>query len=200
MTSASPTAVLGQFGPRGAARVISEVLGPVPLGVLLCVGVGASTDRLAGAGWGLLAILLAAVLPYIATWRMRHPADGRRPSRKVRVGYLLIALLGAAAGVALTAVLGAPSRIVAVTATILAGLTAAAITNARQPASNHTAAAAGGATILAVLYGPVFLAGYVVAAIVGWSRVRLGNHTLTEVLLGAVVGAAVSALVLPPLL
>jgi hypothetical protein len=35
---------------RWWAQAVSEALGPVPLGVALCVGPGAATDRWAGAG------------------------------------------------------------------------------------------------------------------------------------------------------
>lgn len=182
---------------RWLARVVSEVLGPVPLGVALCVGVGASADRWAGAGWGLLAAGFAAVVPYVVTWRLRHARPGGLVSRWVRVAYLLVTLACAVAGVLLVGLLGGPRRVVAVAITIVAGLAVAAAINTRYRLSNHACAAAGGSVILAVLYGPIFLAGLLIVAAVGWSRVQLGRHTLGEVAAGAVVGAAVCAMVLP---
>jgi membrane-associated phospholipid phosphatase len=180
--------------------LISEALGPVPLGIALCVGVGASTDRAAGAAWGLLAILFTAVLPYLVTWRARHPGGGSRPSRSVRVRYLAMTLLSAAVGTTMVALAGAPDRVIAVATTILIGLATGALVNARWRASNHATAVAGGITMLVVLYGGWFLPMYALVGLVGWSRVTSGRHSWAEVVAGAVLGAAVSAIALPLLL
>jgi hypothetical protein len=182
------------------ARVVSEALGPVPLGAALCVGAGAASDRWAGVGWGLLAAGCAAVLPYAVTWRLRHPQPGVMVSRRVRVAYLLVTLACAIGGVALVGLLGGPHRVVAVAITIVAGVAVAAAINTRSRLSNHACAAAGGTVILAVLFGPVFLVGFLIAVAVGWSRVQLGRHTIGEVVAGAVVGAIVCAVVLPLLI
>lgn len=182
---------------RWWARAMSEALGPVPLGVAVCLAVGAASRGWAGAGWGLLAAGFAAVLPYVVTWRVRHPRQQRPVSRRARVAYLLVTLACAAAGVLLVGLLGGPHRVVAVTITLVAGLAVAAAINTRWRLSNHACAAAGGSVILAVLYGPVYLAGILIAAMVGWSRVRLGRHTAIEVAGGGAVGAVVCAVVLP---
>lgn len=200
MTGVSESLEAPGTGSPWWARLVSEVLGPVPLGVAVCAGVGAATDGWAGAGWGLLAAGFAALLPYAVTWRLRHPAAGAVVSRRTRVAYLLVTLACAVAGVLVVGLLGGPRRVVAVAVTVVAGLAVAAVLNTRRRLSNHACAAAGGSVILAVLYGPVFLAGLLVAAAVGWSRIRLGRHTTAEVVSGAVVGAAVCALVLPLLI
>ncbi|NHN55841.1 phosphatase PAP2 family protein [Calidifontibacter sp. DB0510] len=152
---------------------------------------------MAGAGWGLLAAGFAAVLPYVVTWRLRHPREQKPVPRRVRVAYLLVTLGCAVAGVVLVGLLGGPHRVVAVVVTMVAGLAVAAVINTRYRVSNHACAAAGGSVILAVLYGPIFLLGVLIAAAVGWSRVVLGRHTVAEVAAGALVGAAVCAVVLP---
>lgn len=196
MGATAPDAVRQMGWDRGA-RLLSEALGPMPLGVAVCVGVGAATDRWAGVGWGLMAAGLAALLPYGATWRLRHPRHYRAVSWRVRVAYLLVTLACAASGVLMVGLLGGPRRVVAVAGTIVAGLAVAAALNTRFRVSNHACAAAGSSVILAVLYGPIFLVGLVVAAAVGWSRVRLGRHSAAEVAGGVVVGALVCAVVLP---
>ena len=50
---------------------------------------------------------------------------------------------------------------------------------------------------MATFLSGMITAGFLVAAAVGWSRVRLGRHTVVEVVGGATVGAAVCAVVLP---
>jgi membrane-associated phospholipid phosphatase len=64
--------------------------------------------------------------------------------------------------------------------------------------SIHTAVAGGSAVILALVFGPTPLAlgtGLPLVGAIGWSRVRLGDHTVAQVLVGSVVGAAVAGLV-----
>jgi hypothetical protein len=177
------------------ATVLSEVLGPLPVGIAVCIGVGADARGLAGAAWGLLAIVFAAVLPYLLTWRMRHPRHGGLPSNRARVGYLLIAIGCAAAGLVLAASLGAPHRVVVIAITIVVGLLVGAAVNSRWRASNHVAGLAGAVTALSVLYSPLWLLGIPLVVALAWARVRLGRHTLQEAALGGVIGAAVGAVV-----
>jgi membrane-associated phospholipid phosphatase len=177
------------------ATVVSEVLGPLPVGIAVCVGVGANARGLAGAAWGLLAIVFAAVVPYLLTWRMRHPHGGGLPSNRVRVGYLLIAIACAAAGLVLVASLGAPRRVVVIAITIVVGLLVGAAVNSRWRASNHVAGLAGAVTALSVLYTPLWLLAIPLVLALAWARVRLGRHTAQEAALGGVIGAVVGAVV-----
>jgi membrane-associated phospholipid phosphatase len=48
--------------------------------------------------------------------------------------------------------------------------------------------------ILAELYGPVMLVTSPLVLVVGWSRVRLHDHTPTQVVAGAVIGALVTGI------
>lgn len=180
---------------RRIAAVVSEVLGPLPVGVAFCIGVGAASRGLAGAAWGLLAIFFAAVLPYLATWRMRHPSRGGRPASRTRLGYLLITAASAAVGLLLVASLGAPWRVVVVATTIVVGLIVGVLVNARWRASNHVAGLAGAVAALSVIYTPLWLLGAPLVALLAWARLRLGRHSPAEVALGALIGAVVGAVV-----
>lgn len=188
---------------RPTAKIVSELLGPVPFGVGLLVGVGAASDDSpwAGAGWGLLGIFFAAVLPYLLTLRLRRdrPRKGHG-GRTARLQYLGVALGSAAAGLLLLALLPAPHQVFAVTLTILVGLLAAVGLNTRWPVSNHTSAAAGGAAMLTILYGSELLALYALVAALAWARVVLGRHTVSEAVAGVAVGSVVSAISLSVLL
>jgi membrane-associated phospholipid phosphatase len=181
------------------AATVSEVLGPLPIGVAVCVGVGAASRGASGAGWGLLAIFFGAVLPYVLTWRMRHPADGGLPSPRTRLRYLMITVLCAAIGLALVGFLGAPRRVVVIAATVVIGVLIGALVNTRWRASNHVAGLTGAVAALSVLYGPLWLLATPLIAVLAWARVRLGRHNLREVIVGAVIGAVVGA-VIPALL
>jgi membrane-associated phospholipid phosphatase len=49
-------------------------------------------------------------------------------------------------------------------------------------------------TVLALAYGPLVLAGYLLAGLLGWSRVAVGDHTVPQVACGSVLGAAAAFL------
>jgi membrane-associated phospholipid phosphatase len=60
--------------------------------------------------------------------------------------------------------------------------------------SIHCAVASGSVAILALTYGPLVLGGYLVVGLLAWSRVALGDHTVAQVVVGAVLGAGAAAL------
>jgi undecaprenyl-diphosphatase len=62
--------------------------------------------------------------------------------------------------------------------------------------SNHTASAFMGATILSEFFGSWRVVLFFVAALVGYSRVYLGVHFLSDVLAGAIVGILIGRAVL----
>lgn len=179
-----------------AATTVAAVLAPVPLGAALLVFVGwrAADDPLAGAGWGLFAAFFAAALPFGLTYRLRSNRPPGGHANRRRVAYLAVALTSAATGIALMTWLGAPPAVTAATVTMMIGLLASLLVNTQWAISNHTAAAAGGAVILALLVGPVTLTVLIpLVSVVAWARVALGTHTPRQAAAGAALGAAVAA-------
>jgi membrane-associated phospholipid phosphatase len=49
--------------------------------------------------------------------------------------------------------------------------------------------------VLTILFGPAGVVAWPAVALVGWSRVRLRDHTTAQVVAGAAVGAATAAAV-----
>jgi len=49
-------------------------------------------------------------------------------------------------------------------------------------------------TILAFVYGPLVLGGYLLVGLLGWSRVTVRDHTVPQVVGGSVLGAAAAFL------
>jgi membrane-associated phospholipid phosphatase len=82
---------------------------------------------------------------------------------------------------------------------MLAGLTLTAAITRYWKISLHTAVAGGTATILAIVLGPALLATGVLVAAIGWSRVKLGDHTASQMITGGVLGAVVAAAVFIPI-
>jgi membrane-associated phospholipid phosphatase len=94
--------------------------------------------------------------------------------------------------------LDAPRDLVALVVAMLAGLALTfAATKWWGKVSFHTAVAAGTATTLVLVFGPWLHFSWLLAGAIGWSRVRLGQHTVAQVIVGALLGASAAGLVFP---
>jgi membrane-associated phospholipid phosphatase len=159
--------------------------------------IGARTDGLAGAGWGLLAALFVAVLPTVFVdygIRRGRFEDRNVGDRKPRLLLLAFITASVAAGLILLATLGAPGLLTGYLAFMLASVAVLALITTVWKISIHCAVASGSITILALIYGPFVLPGYLLVALLGWSRVTLGDHTTAQAVGGTVLGAAAAAL------
>jgi membrane-associated phospholipid phosphatase len=182
---------------RSAAGWCSYLLEPENWLIVTVVLVGGHADGLAGAGWGLLAALFAAVLPAVfishgvrrGRWADRN-VGARRP-RLIVLGFITASV---AAGLTLLIVLGAPRLLTGYLAFMLASVALLALVTLVWKISIHSAVASGSVAILAFSYGPLVLSGYALVALLGWARVAMGDHTVAQVLAGAVLGAASAAL------
>lgn len=183
-----------------AAKTVTDVLSPLHLvvGVLLLVGAVSARSRFLGVGWGLLAAVFIGGLPYI--FLLHGVRRGKYTDRHVRVrqqrtGPLLFASACVVTGLALLRWLGAPRQLLALVVAMLVGLAVTLAITLAWKVSVHTAVAAGTVVILTLVFGPVLLATWPAVALVGWSRVHLRDHTLAQVVAGAVMGGAIAAAV-----
>jgi membrane-associated phospholipid phosphatase len=159
--------------------------------------IGWHADGLAGVGWGLLAALFAAVLPTLfISYGIRHGrwSDRNVGARRPRLIVLGFITASVAAGLILLAVLGAPRLLTGYLAFMLASVAVLALITTVWKISIHCAVASGSVAILALMYGPLVLGGYVLVALLGWSRVVLADHTVVQVVAGSVLGAAAAVL------
>ena len=182
------------------ARLATEVLSPVPMAaaLLVVIAVHSSPSTAAAVGWSLLAAIFIAVLPLAyLTLSVRH---GRVTDRNVRLReqrprVLLVGVGLVAIGIALLAWLGAPREIMALLGAMLVGLAVALVTALKWKLSLHAAGAAGTVVIVALVFGPYWLALFSLVSVVGWARVELGDHTPVQVVLGALIGAMVAGII-----
>jgi membrane-associated phospholipid phosphatase len=100
----------------------------------------------------------------------------------------------AAVGLVLLVVLGAPRLLIGYLAFMLGSVAVLAAITLVWKISIHCAVASGSVAILALTYGPLVLFGYVLVALLAWSRVALEDHTVAQVVVGAVLGAGAAAL------
>jgi membrane-associated phospholipid phosphatase len=178
------------------ARLISEVLSPVyqVFFMLFVVGIHA-----AGLAQGLLLAAVASLFAGGIPWavlaagvRRGRFTDMHLSRREERPVMMAIGLASVTIGLGLMVLLDAPRELFALVGAMVAGVAVALVVSAVWKISIHTSVTAGSATVLALVFGlwALVLAPLVVA--VGWARVRLGAHTVSQAVVGAAVGAAVA--------
>jgi membrane-associated phospholipid phosphatase len=178
------------------ARRCTDLLEPTNWLIVTALAVGWHADGRAGLGWGALAAVFAGVLPAVllrygvrrGLWSDR--TVGVRRPRLVVLGFITLSV---ATGLLLLAVLGAPRLLTGYLAFMLGSVVVLAAITFVWKISIHCAVASGSVAILAFTFGPLVLFGYVLVALLGWSRVVLGDHTVWQVVAGSVLGAGAAA-------
>lgn len=187
------------------ATIASEAGSPAVVVVLLPLAVAwHGTGHRVGAtfGWGLLVAACCSVVPMLfivhgarrGRWETHHVRN-----REERLVPMLACLVCVLACFAVMWLGGAPRELVALLAAMPAVLVVALLITQWWKVSLHAAVASGAAATVAAVYGPVYLALYAAVALVGWSRVRLADHTLAQVIIGTVLGPVVGGAVFLPL-
>jgi membrane-associated phospholipid phosphatase len=179
-------------GRQAWARRCTDLLEPTNWLIVTVLAVGWHADGRAGLGWGLLAALFAGVLPAVflsygvrrGLWSDRT-VGARRP-RLIVLGFITGSV---AAGLIMLIVLGAPQLLTGYLAFMLGSVAVLAAITFVWKISIHCAVASGSVAILALSFGPLMLLGYVLVALLCWSRVTLGDHTVGQVIAGSVLGA-----------
>jgi membrane-associated phospholipid phosphatase len=184
---------MGAGQGRSVAEWCSYLLEPKNWLIATVVLIGGHADGLAGAGYGVLAALFVAVLPTMfilhgvrrGRWADRNVGE-RRP-RLIVLGFITASV---ATGLTLLILLGAPRVLTGYLAFMLASLALLALVTLVWKISIHSAVASGSMAILCLSYGPLLLPGYLLVALLGWARVAMADHTIAQVVAGALLGAA----------
>lgn len=194
---------MGRDLRTGLAHAVSEVLAPAVLvaGLLLAVGWQAGDDG-ASRWWGVPGAVFGAALPFayvVRGVRQGRFTDHHIPEREHRRVPLVFGATSLAAGLVLLIVFDAPRDVPALLAAGAAGLAVFATVTHWWKISIHSGVAAGTVAVLVAVFGPVALAAVPLVPLVGWARVRLGAHTVAQVITGALAGALIAGTVFPAL-
>ncbi len=187
--------------PRGGeptfARLVTEVLAPANLvaGLLLAVAWHSAPSVTARLAWGAGAALFAGVLPLVyllrgarqGLWEDHHVGE-----REKRPAVILVILASVLLGTAIMVATGAPRELLALLGAMVAGLVVTLAVTLLCKISVHAAVAAGTVVVLTLVFGSVASVLWALAALVCWSRVALGDHTVGQVLGGSLAGGVVA--------
>ncbi|MGX1614993.1 phosphatase PAP2 family protein [Micromonospora chalcea] len=181
-----------------AARLLTEALAPTVLVTALPLIAAARVSRSAGQFllWGGIALTFCAVIPIgvlVHGVRRGRLTDRHVGDRTQRARPLSIGLASVAAGLLLLAAVRAPAELFAVIVVVFVVGAACALVNHWWKLSIHAAVAAATVAVLVPLAGPPANVGWALVAAVGWSRVRLGDHTWPQVLAGVALGGPLAA-------
>jgi len=193
---------LAQRLPRRlrVARLVGELLSPPPILVVLALVVAWDTSPTPAMAvlWGGIAALFASVLPYaliLRGVRRGRLTDKNISLREQRIRFGVVAIASILLGLALLAAFNAPAEMVALLASIAVGVACGWVITLWWKISVHAAIAAGAATVLTLVFGTALLAAWALVALIAWSRVQVGDHTLAQVLAGVALGVIVNATV-----
>ncbi|MGH3759639.1 hypothetical protein [Actinophytocola sp.] len=186
---------------RRAAHIVTELLSPAVVVVVLPLAVawhatGHSVP--ATLGWGVLVAVLFSVLPM--AFLVRGARRGRWEGHWVRdrahrTVPLLVCLASALTGMTIMLLGGAPRQLVALAWAMILTLVVCLLITRWWKVSVHATVAGGAVAMVAFLYGPWLLLLALLVALVCWARVVLADHTVPQVVVGAVLGPVVGGAV-----
>ena len=176
------------------ARLASTIAAPAPVASVLLLGVACYSSGSLAEGLALGA-LVAACATVPATLSIEHMLrrGGLRHHylwrRSQRMASLAIACASVFVATMLVRTLEAPRDLQTVLVTMFFVLALALAATPVSRISVHMAAITGASVVLQLLFGTIGLVLVPIIAIVGWSRLELAEHTMTQVVSGAVLGA-----------
>ncbi|HYS41201.1 MAG TPA: hypothetical protein VEO01_36770 [Pseudonocardiaceae bacterium] len=180
--------------PSRTARVVTEVCSPAVVVILLPLAVAwHATGYQLGRTvlWGLVVAVFSSVLPmmFIVRGARLGRWDGHHVrNRDGRTVPLLLGLGSTALGLAILLLGRAPQDVTALDVAMLVTLFACTIVTRWWKISLHSAVAGGAVATLVLLYGPFFLVLVPFVGLIGWSRVAVRDHTVAQVIAGALIG------------
>jgi membrane-associated phospholipid phosphatase len=172
-------------------RFISQVFHPIVNGIASFAIVGLSAPGLSNPGYGLLwatACILMIITPpaiyFYARLGRGAYSDDDISRRSERTGLYSVAILATLGGSALLYFLGIPSVFLRLMVAAIGVTTVAMLINFSWKISVHSASIATLATLGTIFFQRLGVVLWVCAVIVGWARVRTGNHTPLQVVAG----------------
>jgi membrane-associated phospholipid phosphatase len=178
------------------ANFISDGLNPLVISLILLVAVSfdAAANTAEAFGWFLLVtalnivpVLLIAVF-LVRSGRMDALFSNRRHQRH---RIYVIGLFFTVITMLVLNWLNAPSVILAALVTSLVTMVSFAAINLWWKISVHTSTASAMVVILLILYGWWALPSLMIIPVLGWTRITLAQHTLGQVIAGALASAVI---------
>lgn len=176
------------------ATVVAEVASPVVIvaAITVVIAVASSPTWPAAMLWALVAAGFCSGIPF---WVLARGArQGKWDTHHVRgradrVWPLSVAIGSVIAGLLALLLGGAPQQLIALVTSMLVSLALCTLITTVWKVSLHASISAGAVAVLALAFGPAWWAALAIVALVSWARWLTVDHTVTQVVFGAVAGA-----------
>ncbi len=179
------------------ARIVTEVFTP-PLLAVVAMGVvsyqsSAHTSEFLK-WWGLSSLLIGIIPVAFILMRLRggHLSDHNMSVANQRYMPFVISIASNLAAFVVMRLMSAPPFIIAFTLSAVTVLVLAILLTPKCKMSIHCSTVAGMAIILTFVLGTWAWSMVILVPVVGWSRVKVAQHTVPQVVLGGMVGAGVT--------
>lgn len=182
----------------GVARGLSVATSPyitVPVFIMLC-GLRYVSDPLMGLLYGIVLVGTTVLVPLAYVLHLKRlgvVASIHVQERAARLRPIASAAAGAAVGLLVIWVLGAPAGVLRLGAMLVGLALSVMAATAVLKVSGHVTTWTSGTVVLAVIYGWWALALLAVAAPIAWARHAMGRHTPLELVAGMAYGSLVAA-------
>lgn len=179
------------------ARAITEIFAPAPTvaAILIIVALHSTTSLLDAMRWGILVLVFVPLLPLLYLLyevRRQRLTDRHVRLREQRPRILAVAVAAIVVLLVLLVALDAPSGITRLVSAGVVGLVSVTLVTLVWKISIHVAVVGGSVVTLIALFGWPLVALLPLVALTAWARVTLRDHTLSQVIAGAVLGATVA--------
>lgn len=193
-------AAQGVASPSPLARILNELFNPPWVGVAILGAVAAQSATSVGQFilWWAVAAFFTSLVPMgflVQAMRKGRVSDWYVTQARERMRPFTIALLSFTASAVVMVIFSAPAALLAVTLSGMVSMIVALAVTPRQKLSIHVGTVSGGVVVLAFVFGPWALLLGLLIPIVGWARIRVAHHTPSQVVLGGLTAAIVSAIV-----
>jgi membrane-associated phospholipid phosphatase len=172
-------------------RLISQIFHPIVNGIAAFAVVGLAVPGAANPFVGLLWAVACIVMiigpsALYFYWRLYRGdySDDDVSRRSERTGLYLVSIASTLVGSVLLYLLGAPATLLRLLVAGIGVIGMCMLINFKWKISVHSASIASLATITTIYLGQAGLVVWLCAVIVGWARIRTGNHTVPQVLAG----------------
>lgn len=187
-------------GGRRLARAVTDVLSPAPVvaALVLAIAIHSAHTARQAVLQAIIAVVFGSVLPFAFVAyqvRARRITDVHVGDRRQRPQVMAISLVLFLIGFGLLLWTGAERPLVAAVVAGLAGTVVCLAVTLRWKISVHMTVLGGSCMVAGLALGPWWWLAGLLTIPVGWSRVRLTDHTVPQVIAGGVVGAVVAGAV-----
>ena len=183
------------------ARYISNILAPITISgpLVVVVALYHAVNLLSALVYACVTLFFLSFGPLVYILlgvRLGKFSDIDLSHRTERTGPFLFSIASITLGLAILMYIHGPKNLE--TVLICTGVSAVIlmVTTLRWKISVHASSLAGAATILTALYGVIVLPTFLLLVIVSWSRVALHRHTVAQVVVGSLVGIALTTIII----